>query len=347
MNNQLIEKVIKCGDPTSCPKFTFDNPLLDKNLARDLAKSFVKILQISQQDSKVNTNLRQSVLTNIRKMCRVEPENHQEIDKSITDLLTKAYTHSIGEKLSSDTTDPILRKLDEFLVKTMVESDVSSNYKPCFSSDTFQSLVNLSEKSLQTISQDILYLDVERSKNLALVKNIWHTTTQNSDLDCDVVSNTTVKMKSEIEKLLLESSCKIISCKTTNFDSLISSNKDCKMLVETCSKSSLCFQICSKILNQLYLTSNFNKDLLEFISSFVKKVRASSYNFSVLYPAHLSHIVLLLDIDLNILIEDERIKYMEQTKTYLCKVNEKSESDFIMVLSHFPQWFDVFYNKLN
>lgn len=61
----------------------------------------------------------------------------------------------------------------------------------------------------------------------------------------------------------------------------------------------------------------------------------------MLYPAHLSHIVVLLDTNIEELAPSIQKDFIESTKKFLLSL--KCRNDLIMLLSHYPQWFDVYY----
>lgn len=342
MNNQLIMKIIHSNDINACPKFTYENPLIDRNVAGALARSFMKILRVPQQDSNINNNLRHSVLANIRKLCRIEPENHLIVDENFTKLLSEVYEDS----LRSSETNCIDQTLDEFLIRRIKEVDINSNYQCSINPDVAQALLNLSENNsyVESISKDVVRLDMSNKKNVTLVKNLWI----NSSLDNYVSSNfyddMALKMRSEIELSLLNVCHRLLTKPNLHAEELFSANTLAD-LVKKCSKSPECFQICSNILNYLFIHTNYNVDIKKLVSEFIKNVRANCSNtISVLYPAHLSCIVVLLDIDLNTL-HTIKSKYVERTLCHLNRLHEDSHCDFVLLMSHFLQWLPIYFES--
>lgn len=343
MNNQLIEKVIKSNDAVACPELTYENPLLDRNVAKALSKSFVKILRVSQQNSNINNNLRHSILANIRKVCRIQPENHTEIGDTATNLMTEVYIEEVKDPHSNICIDPVEKKLDDFIIRRLKELDVNSNYQSSLNPEVAQSLINLDESGIETISQNILNINVGKKRSLTLVKDLWtrplcETFTNNI---CDI----SIRMKPELEKYLLDTCHRLLTEQSVNLKELFNPNY-MKDLVQKCSISPECFQICCGILNSLFINVNYNINIQLFISEFVKQVKGMCENtISVLYTVHLSHIVVLLDFDVENLPMKLRSSYIKNTLPYLNKLQSESQYDFVLLLSHYPDWFNVYFEQ--
>ncbi|CAB3227686.1 unnamed protein product [Arctia plantaginis] len=170
MNNQLIEKIITSNNEP-CPEFTFENPLLDKNVAKALSKSFIKILNTTEPNSKVKNNLRLSILEKLRKMCQIEPENHMKIDENVTSMLVEAYE----QKDSSTDNDGTGKILDEFLVRNMKDMNINSSHSTSISPEVLQALINLNGNrgNLNTLYKDIIHWDSMDKKNMHILKDLW------------------------------------------------------------------------------------------------------------------------------------------------------------------------------
>lgn len=335
MNKQLIEKVIRTNDGASCPAFTYDNPLLDRTVAQAFSKSLVKILRVSQQNSNINNNLRHSVLGNIRKMCCIQPVNHM-VDETTTHLLTEVYSEEISRPHIKRTIDPLDKTLDDFLVHYLKEYDVNSSYQSSLNPEVAQSLVNLNVSSANAFSQRILDLD-SSDKGMAFLKCLW-TMPESLNNICDI----SLRMKPEIEKKLLEICEKLLKEQILDLDGLLSTYY-LNDLIEKCSVSPECFQICSGILNDLFHKVNFSLKVQLFITEFVNRVKKmSSKTISVLYPSPLSYVVVLLDCNVTALPEMVHENYIKNTLPY---INKLQEPDLVMLLSHYPDWFDIYFNQ--
>ncbi|CAH1641479.1 unnamed protein product [Spodoptera littoralis] len=343
MNNQLIEKIITSNNLT-CPRFIYENPALDKNVAKALSKSFVKILNLSQaqQNSKTSNNLRQSILENIRKMCRVEPEKHVKVNEDLTAILLEFY-EQINKNSTQTGIESTQRDLDAFLVRNLKDMNINSNHpKSQLNPEIVQALLNLNQNGIyhNELLKDIIHWNVTDNKNIQILKNLWA-----SDSVCtqpSIAEDISIKFKTGIEKCLLEISYSILNDKDLNIDSIYNSNTDLKDLVNKASFSANCFQICYSILNYLFIMTNFDPRIQQFIQIFIENVKNSSSNqFSLLYPAHLSHIVVLLDTKIEELAPSIQKDFIESTNKFLSSL--KCRNDLIMLLSHYPQWFDVYY----
>lgn len=343
MNNQLIEKIITANN-LPCPPFTYDNPVLDRNVAKALSKSFVKILNLSQANSKVNNNLRLSILENIRKMCQVEPENHIKVDENFTTLLLEFYEEIIKETTPTDI-DSTEKSLDAFLIRNLKDMNLSSSHKSPLNPEVVQALVNLNQNGvyLDALLKDIIHWNSTTTENIRILNDLWTS-------DCvSTVSQTAedvyIKLKPDIEKCILEICHNILNEADPNIDVMFNSDAALKNVVKKASNSANCFQICSGVLNYLFLMTNYDKKIEKFVLMFVQQVKenCSCNAFSVLYPAHLSHIVVLLDIDMVELPESLQSRYIESTNKYLSEIKSKWNNDFIMLMSHFPQWFDIYF----
>lgn len=343
MNSQIIEKVIKSNDANTCPEFTYENPLLDRNVARALSRSFVKILRVSQKNSNINNNLRHAVLANIRKTCRIEPEKHVEIGENIINLLTEAYIEEIENQHTNQCTNQVEKDLDDFITRRLVELDINSNYQSSLNPEIAQSLINLDERSLETISQNVLNIDIRKKKSLTLIKDLW--TKPVSESATNNIGDISISMKPEIEKILLNLCHSLLTEQNLNLKELLCLSH-LKDLAQKCSISPECFQICCGILNSIFSAVNFALILQLFITEFVRKVKETCSNsISILYPFHLCHIAFLLDIDIGKMPEDIQGTYIKNTLPYLKKLHTESKTDFTLILTHNPDWFDIYFEK--
>ncbi|KAJ0170795.1 hypothetical protein K1T71_013567 [Dendrolimus kikuchii] len=299
MNNQLIEKVIKTHYKT-CPPMNYDNPLIDREVASALSKSFLKILNLSNQRN-LNSNLRSSVL---------------------------------GNSLMTDSTD---KNLDKFLMRNAKDLNKSSKYEYSVNPEIVQSLLNLNEGNiLELISGNVLHLG-DTNKHLILLKSLWN----NNSTDSINLNDMSIKIKSEIEHTLLEICHRILIDKDLNLEDLFET--DLTNLAKKCAKSSQCFQICCNIFNCLLIETNFNFRIENFIPLFIIKVQSYSFEtISVLYPNHLGHIVLLMDINIDSLPDSIKTNYIQKVVTLLKNLKIEFANDVIMLLSHFPHWFNVY-----
>lgn len=340
MNNQLIEKVIKSNDANACVEFTYENPLLDRNVAKALSKSFVKILRVSQQSSNINNNLRHAVLANIRKTCRPHPENHVEIDETVTNLLTEVYIEEVEDPHVNPYISSVEKDLDDFLIRSLKEIDLNSNYHSSLNPEVAQSLINLNERSIETISQNVFNVDIGKEKSLTFLKDLW---TKSESIKSNLC-NISICMKPEIEKFLLNLCHNVLTGVNDNLEELFCL-EELKDLVHKCSISPECFQICCGILNCLFSNVNYSPKILLFISEFVKEVKQHKSMISILYPVHLSHIAVLMDIDVCSMPAEIQSCYVGSTLPYLNNLLVESKSDFVMLLSHYPDWFDIYFEN--
>ncbi|CAG4978765.1 unnamed protein product [Colias eurytheme] len=333
MNPQLIEKVIKSNKETICPEFTYSNPLLDQNVTKALSKSFVKILA-SEQNTNVNNNLRLSILENIRKICRIEPENHIKFNEDHTELLTDFYRKHIHDT-SINSSNDIEKELNAFLIRNFKELTINSSHNSHVNPEVVQALINLNcEAKASSLTDNLIHWNANDIQSKTLLNNLWNQSSGNSKIN-DIV----IKNKPEIEELLLTTSLKLLE--GTN-DGTELSNQQYERLFKTCAIAPYCFQICIDILNLLFVSTNFDVKIHDFIKLFISKVKmnCSEYAISYLYPTHLNHVVVLLDVDFNELPSPIKEEYVATAVKYLNDVRTQSESDFILLLSHFPQWFN-------
>ncbi|CAH0401647.1 unnamed protein product [Chilo suppressalis] len=338
MNNQLIEKIVE-GSGETCPELAFANALLDKNVAKALSKSFVKILNLSKDSSNVNNNLRHTILENIRKLCTVQPEGHLPADESVTEALSELYTNHIAST-SLESAD---KDLDAFIMRRFKSLQIEPQHQSNVNPEIIQALLNLNENGvyLELLSKDIVHMNQDKGNVINLLKSIWDY--DGMDVAYDDVS---IKMKPEIEKLLLQTCHGILDNSTTNVENILNSKDEIVQLIKRCAVSAECFQICCGIFNFLFIMTNFDLVLQDFIQSFVKQVKSlcPKLTYSILYPVHINYVVVLLDIDINSLPEPVRCGYTTPTLKHLQNVRDNSEYDFIMLLSHFPQWFDIYFH---
>lgn len=344
MNNQLIEKIITANN-LPCPEFTYENPVLDRNVAKALSKSFVKILNLSQRNSKVNNNLRESILENIRKMCQIEPENHLKVDENITSVLLEFYEQNMTKDSRTSDSDSTEKILDAFLIRNLKDMSINSSYNTPFKPEVVQALINLNRNGLylDILLKDIVHWDCTENKNIRILRDIWSSDYVNST--SNKTDDVSIKFKAEIEKVLLEICHHIMGETDSNIDVMFMSDKSLKNLVKKCSESANCFQICCGILNYLFIMTNFDKKFQIFVQTFIRHVKENCLyiTFAVLYPIHLNPTVILLDIELELLPSILQNDYVQNAKKYLNELGSKSENELIMLLSHFPQWFDIYF----
>lgn len=336
MNSQLIKEIITVND-LPCPEFTFQNPLLDKNVAKALSKSFVKILNLSQQ------KLRIPVLENIRKLCQTQPQNHMNVDENTPTLLSEFYTQKI-EDSNHFIIDSAEKELDAFLIRNLKDKRIISRYEPSLNPEIVQAFRNLNEANndQNAVWGDIIHWNIEDNKNAYILKDMWTS-------DSIVIEDIAIKLKSELEQLLLQICYDILKGNVADIKNLFVSNASLMNLSNKSSNSANCFQICCSILHYIFVITNFNKQIYDFIQLYIEHVKCncSKFKFSILYQPHLMHIVVLLNVGLELL--DESVKkeiYIEETVNYLKKLHSKSKDDLIMLLSHFPQWYDIYF-KIN
>ncbi|CAG9794764.1 unnamed protein product [Diatraea saccharalis] len=339
MNNQLIEKIIESSG-VGCPQLTFANPLLDRKVAKALSKSFVKILDLAKENCNINNNLRISILENIRKLCTTESEGHLPVDESLTEMLTGLYI----DRLASTAVESTDKDLDAFLIRNFKSLQIDPRHETNINPEIVKALLNLNENGvyLEVLSKDIVHLNTNQSSVINILKTLWETDNVNGMYD-----DISIKMKPEIEKLLLQTCHNILLNRNIDIGNLLNSNDYLTQLIKRSAVSSECFQICCGVLNFLFVMTNFDSTLQLFIKAFVNlvKVQCPKITFSVLYPVHINYIVVLLDIDINELPEPLRCDYITPTIKYLQNVRDNSEYDFIMLLSHFPQWFDIYFQN--
>lgn len=345
MNNQLIKKIIDTNNEP-CPELLYHNPLLDKNVTDALSKSFIKILKISNQNSTSNNNVRLSILENIRKICKTEPEGHSQVDDNFTEFITEFYKSNISER-ANDTLESVDKKLDAFLVRKLTHMDVNSSFQSTVNPEVIQALINLNQYGvyLDTLAKDIIHWNVENKRYSNVLKELWDHSTSDSSM---VTNDISIKMKPQIEMLILNICNNLFEIRNQDIQDVLKTNKDLTEILRKCLKSSQCFQMCSGILNFLFIMTNFDPELQKFIPEFAKYVKLNcSFDTFAMYPFHLSSLVILLDFELNELPEHLKDKYIQPTLSQLQKLHKYSENDLILLLSHFPQWFDIYFYKKN
>lgn len=346
MNNQMIEKIIQ-SNGEMCPQLLYKNPIIDKEVAKAMSKSFVKILNISKDNSNINNNLRLSILENIRKLCTVEPEGHLSVDESVTEALSGLFIDQLqSTSAESNTMASADKDLDAFLIRRFKSLNIESQYQPSINPEIIQALINLNEIGvyLEVLSQHIVHLNTEKDNTLNLMKALW--SCDEVDKIFDNFDDVAIKMKPEIEKLLLGICHSILSDPNINIENLFNNSYLTQLLTRS-SSSAECYQICCSILNYLFIMTNFDSKLQTFIQSFANQVKARcpKITYSVLYPVHINYVVVLLDIEINELPEPFKGSYVTPTLKHLQNVRDNNENDFIMLLSHFPQWFDVYFQN--
>lgn len=339
MNNQLIEKLIKYSSDT-CPAFNYENPLLDINVSQALAKSFVKILQDSRENTNVNINLRRSVLENIRKLCTIEPENHIKLTDDFTQVISESYHNKL-----KDFPCVVDKMLDEFLIMRSPEGNINSRFENCLSPESIQALLNLDDKeSLDVLSKDIIHWNAENEKYYSVLKDLWNNNLSN--LSKESIDHLCIKIKPEIERIILEQSLHILESRDLDLDEIFSVNSFAN-IIKTCAVSPICFQICIGSLNCLLVACNFDNKILALIQKFIRQIKENCVHISTMYPIQLSSAIVLLDIDFTGLPKNIKDKYIEHAVQYIENVHKQSENALILVLSHYPQWFDIYFQDKN
>ncbi|KAM3960682.1 uncharacterized protein ACR2FA_005273 [Aphomia sociella] len=224
MNNQLIEKVIKSNNG-ECPKFTYKNPVLDRNVARALSRSFVKILRISDQNPSINNNLRQSILENIRKMCKIEPADHLNVDESDVECLTELYQKRILESTSA--TQSTEKQLDAFMLRRFMDKNIDPLYESTVNPEIIQALINLNKSGvyLDILSKDIIHWNMRNGNYMSILRDLWNDKLP-GEFGSKICDDIAIKMKSEIEKLLLEISYTILTERDIEMDCIFANNID-------------------------------------------------------------------------------------------------------------------------
>ncbi|KAG7297436.1 hypothetical protein JYU34_019423 [Plutella xylostella] len=344
MNNQLISKVIKFNNQ-SCPDFVYENPLLDRKMTEELVRSFVKVLNVPNQNQGVSNNLRLCVLENIRKLCQAGTEGHKNVDDNFTSMMTEFFNLNIGAGSSDDSVD---RKLDAFLARKLKHMELNSAFDSELNPEILQAMINLNCQGIymEKLSTDLIHWDVNNDKQHHLMRNLW-TNPDSTGSSSQMLDDVTIKMKVELEKYLLSLCHYVIVNKDIEIRTVFTSYENLLQLVDKCVDSSQCFQMSISILNFIFITTNCDDRLQQFIPCFIiiVKNRVPSHKFMVLYPSHLSSVVILLDMDLDILESPFRDVYVTHTLAHLKRLHTSSLHDLIMLISHYPQWFDEYFGK--
>lgn len=340
-NHTIIQNIIEAND--ACPEFVYQNPLLDKNVAKALSTSFIKILKISSQNTSTNNNLRRSILENIRKYCTVEPQGHAKVDDTFTEMLTELYQAKFDED-PSNTLDSVDRQLDAYLVRKLKHLDINSGFQSVVNPEIIQALMNLNKNGfyMDILAKDVINWNATVTKHITVLNMLW-----GEDTSDDLKNDISIKMKPQIEMLLLNVCSSMLETKNQNVQGILTTNNDLMELIKMCAKSPQCFQMCSGILNFIFIMTNFDPEIQRFIPEFVKSVKAicDPETVTSLYPYHLSTSVILLDFYLDCLTEDLKKIYVDKTLEHLSRVHRISENDVILVLSHYPFWFDLYFSQ--
>lgn len=347
MNNQLIAKVINLNDKSN-PGFVYANPLLDRNTARAVAKSFVKILSISRRNSNVSSNLRHCVLENIRRLCQAEAEGHKILDDNLLQMLTEAYDSHIGES-SNNQEDSIDKKLDAFLIRKMNDMDLNSSHQPDLNPEVIQALLNLNTHGvyIEKLSEDIIHWNNKSESYYNLIKDLWANDEAMDILLGRAVDDVALKMKVDLERTILEASLFLLTNKEADINGYLTTDNTMLHLIKRCSASIECFQITIAILNFVFITTNFDSRIHDLVFTFVRQVKSKllPHEFVILYPRHLSFMANILDIDVQTLPSPFKETYMKKPLEILKQLHKDSEHDLILILSHFPQWFDIYFSS--
>lgn len=340
MNKQMIEKINKINNNV-CPEFAFDNPLLDRNVTNALSKSFVKILDVLNPNS--NNNLRLSVLEVIRKCCQTESNDHIKIDDHLSEIITEFHCSNLKQKTAPEPQENVEKALDAFLLRRIENCELSAKYKSRLNPEIIQSLINLKQEDIfDILSKDVINWNVKDSKQSCILKEIF----MNDHIkERKLLDDIFIKMTPELEKFFLEIAQVLIDG-TADLETLFSDDIKIKQLIKTCSISPQGFQICCSILNFIFITSNYNLNVQRFIAMFVNHIKTNCTidSFHSLYPIHVNHIVLLLDFNDEELSQSLRNVFIKETIKYL-KLLHNKETDLIMLLSHFPRWFDIYFDS--
>lgn len=338
----MIEKIIQ-SNLGVCPELFYKNPILDKDVARALAKSFVKILHLSQQNSNIHNNLRLSILETIRKMCLVEPKGHLSTDETLTEALSDVY----AEQMQVDAADSTDKELDAFFVRRFKNMNINSQHESTVNPEIVQALRNLNENGvyLEIMAKDIVHWDANKGNYLAIIKDLWKTEAVNKCVE-NMYDDLAIKLKPEIEKIVLDTCHNILVNRDIDLDTVFSDSALIQ-LVKRSAISPECFQVCTSALNFLFIMTNYDPQMQSFITAFIKKVKlhCPQITFSILYPIHMNHIVVMLDFKINMLPEPLRSHYVAPTLKHMQELRDKSEHDFVMLMSHFPQWFDIYFKS--
>lgn len=325
MNPHLIEKVIKTYND-SCPELLYSNPLLDAAVTKALSKSFVRVLT-SKQNTNVHKNLRLSVLKNICKICKIQPEGHLKVHQNHIEVLLDVYKDVVFSNSSVSETDQLL---SAFLLKTLIGVNVKSCDSFKVNPEVIQAILNLDSSNHTILSEYIIHLNTSDIRCFNLLNNLWKQNIQSA--------NVVIKIKPQIETILLSLCVKILTNRTIDVSEEL--KEDCyQNLLCTSAKVANCFQICCSILNSVLTCTNFDSRILEFVYYYIKnvKIHCEDYSFPSLYSANLSHIVVLMDIELNNVPGCFKEEYIKETVGFLKEI--EGSSNFTMLISHFPQWF--------
>lgn len=336
MNNNTIRKIIKINN-NSCPEFIYDNPLLDGDIARVLAKSVIKIIQ--NPENKVNNKLRHCVLTTIRQTCQNKTEGHEILSDNIVEVLLRCYRQSIEDK-ETFTDDEILKCLDSHLKITFQDMPIASVTDLHHSPEVTQALLNLSDdKTLGNKLKDMVYY---YGSDNAIIKSIWNS--KLSIADAKLIDEIVIKFLPSIEKELLKIGINLLSTSDCDLNEVLTSNSFDNLL-NKCSISSTAFQIFSKITNYMFINSNYNMKIQQFIQMCIKNIKLQNAHIASLYPCPLQSLVLKLDIEVNDIPSALADVLINPVIFSMDTLRSSSEHDFIMLLTHYSQWFDLCTSK--
>lgn len=344
MNTNLIQKIIKSQN-NSCPKFNYENPLLDIKVARVLSKSMVKILNKCNQNTNINLKLRHCILENVRKVCQNQPDGHVHLDDNIIEILLHSYNEELNYK-NKDNEEDYNKHLDEFLINKLQDMHINSNFIQAQKPEVVRALLNLQEDGFNydKLKADIIHWDSNSVESLSVLNDIW---TNPKLTDSKLIDNICIKLIPFIEHQLLEITTELLKNKIVATNEILLRD-NVKNLVNKCSISSNCFQICCKILNTLFVKSNFSVNIQKFIEEFIRDIYCiCDRKITSLYPKSLQSLVLKLNIDIAKILESVRDVYVESALQSLGKLYEISKYDTIMLLSHYSQWFDLFFSYKN
>ncbi|CAH2096952.1 unnamed protein product [Euphydryas editha] len=347
MNFQSIEYLSRLSSEIS-PETQYLNPLLDKNEATLLSKTCIKLLNYSEENK--NVKVREGILEGIRKICKIEPDDHVKVDENLTEFLI-TYYEKLFEGTKSSHINGIDKKLDAFLIRKSKEISIKPSFQQTMNPAVVQALTNLNVKVeyQEALVQDIIHWNQDDKICMKFIKDQWNSVkTRNlseSNKCTNFINVCSLKIKTEIEKLLLDITYELLH--NDNVEPELILKKKCDTLLANCSVSPECFQICISILNTLFLMNNFHYKIDKFIVIFVETVKfqCSVKVFASLYPTHLTHIVTLLDITLSILPTSLRLNYIQISTNYLKKLQKQSETDLILLLSHFPHWHSYYFKE--
>lgn len=329
--NNVVERIIKLNNG-SCPEFTYDNPLIDKDVARALSRSVIKVITNPEHDI-VNAKLKSSILINLHEICLNKTKEHVPVNDHIVEEILRSFV----SESESDDNENIGKKLDLFLMNNLKNIKIKSKYKARYNPETVQALLNLGS-NVEWLKDDFLLWD-EGTDSRVVFKNIFN----ERITDRHMIDNMSVCNTSFIEKIILTKTTELLS-EDVDSEEILSS-QDFLNLINKSSVSPKCFQITTNILNHVLIKSEFNVKLLKLIRQFILKIKSLNNNIPILYPKSIQPLVLLLDMDVDD-IPSQLMRFMtEPVFKSLNNLHVTNKHDLILILSHYPVWFDLYINN--